>query len=632
MALSFTNLGSSATPDLDSNTDAASYVTSSWTPPTSGIILVWIVSGEGSGNARVNSVTGNSLTWKKVGEVGYGGDVPGRRITLFAAWATGATTGATTIDFGGVTQLFCTAMFMQVTGSFTVSDVLDAFPQGSSGFGNGVSGTFDMSNPSASSASRCAACFSHNVNEAVTARTNWTAADGFNGSGPVRGSQSQFRSDAYEATASASWTTSGLWGGLSVEINESGATTPPTGSGEIGGVFPETPGFMGPIVDGNGNLYTVTEFIPLLSGTDASSDARPAIRKSSDQGVTWIEVDGLNRPHYNDIESLWLEQDGTKVHVLWQRSLNQVFYSQFNTSDAVSNPDKWVVTDEIASPEPAAPANEQTCSIAQLSNGTIYAFYCTNDGTQDCIGYRTRTGLGSWSAESTIVVAGHELSAVITVVDASDEIHIFVTDHTAPALLYYTLPSGGSLSGSTTIASGTDVSSSAGDTALVVSVPQLTSSGVYVVWINNSSVLVGCEIVSGTPGSIQTVSDVAVDSNPGATTSAGPGAALAKNGSELHLIYVRESDEDLSRDEWTGAWGTDISIATGVTIYYVEGAIFTRGSNIIFGYIWGDGTDLQGTNNDPSVHYSEIVVGSVPPQVSTNEFIYVHRSGRGAGW
>lgn len=39
MAIAFVNDGASANPDINSSTDAAAYANSSWTPPTSGLIV-----------------------------------------------------------------------------------------------------------------------------------------------------------------------------------------------------------------------------------------------------------------------------------------------------------------------------------------------------------------------------------------------------------------------------------------------------------------------------------------------------------------------------------------------------------------------------------------------------------------
>lgn len=614
MALSFTNLGASAAPDFSNGTDAASFASSSWSPPTSGIILLFIYSGEASGNNRVASVIGNSLTWVEIANVGWGGDVPARRLTLYATWATGATTGATTIDFGGVTQLACTAMFAQVTGAFTVSDVRDAFPQGTSAYGNSTSGTMTMLNAAASSASRCIACFSHNANEALTQRASWTSLDQLGGTGPVRGSQTQARTDAYEDTASASWTTSTQWGGIAVEINENGATTASGGSGIVEGVIGESGNFMGPFIDGNGRLYGVVEVYVQDGTSDAASDARPSVRMSPDNGLTWIEVDGFHRPHYNDLETVSVVQNGTRLHMTWQRSGDgTVFYSSFNTSDAGTNPNRWEVVDEIAG-VPGTGPNEQAGTLVMLSNGTLYSFYNIG-GTNQGIGYRSRSG-GSWSAESTITVASKDLLQVAAVVDGSDVVHIFVVDHTTPALLYYTLTSG-VLAGPTTVASGSNVASAGTRVAPIVMPPVLTSLGAYVAWLNSSDIIKGCEIISGTPGSLETVSDAAALANAGTTQSGGPVAAIARNGSTTVVLYADAAAQDPYKDVRSGgSWGTDSLVTSGVTIYLLFGTIFTRGSDIVFGYFWGDGTDTRGPDGDPLPRYAEVVVATAAAATS----------------
>ena len=52
----------------------------------------------------------------------------------------------------------------------------------------------------------------------MTHRANWTEVDAFEGAGATRGGNSQYRDDAFETTASATWTTSDDWGGLAAEL------------------------------------------------------------------------------------------------------------------------------------------------------------------------------------------------------------------------------------------------------------------------------------------------------------------------------------------------------------------------------------------------------------------------------
>ena len=117
MAITFTNLGNSANPDITTTASASSYSNTSWTPPTSGLIILIVESKLGT-NPNVPTVTGNNLTWVNLGnsEFDFGAGAWRGRITLFAANASGSSTGATTISFGGQAQNRFDASFFLAEG------------------------------------------------------------------------------------------------------------------------------------------------------------------------------------------------------------------------------------------------------------------------------------------------------------------------------------------------------------------------------------------------------------------------------------------------------------------------------------------------------------------------------------
>ena len=148
MAIAFSNLGATATPDFDGSVSATSYATASWAPPASGLIVLWVFANREAATPITPTVSGNSLTWIKIKEFDTGGTT---KIILFAADATGSTTGATTVDFAGQTQRQCSAHFLEVTGSDVATGVFQTFaqsPTNSAGSGTGLSITLAAaSNP-----------------------------------------------------------------------------------------------------------------------------------------------------------------------------------------------------------------------------------------------------------------------------------------------------------------------------------------------------------------------------------------------------------------------------------------------------------------------------------------------------
>lgn len=186
--------------------------------------------GGRSGGPDTPTVSGNNLTWVQIGSTLAVGS--GRGLSLFAADASGSAAGVTTISFNANTQLGCMASFFHAAGVDLSGGVAAAFVQSPSNSGTGTSGTVTLA-PASHNNNRPIAAFLHLANEATVERANWTEADDLSGSGPIRGMNSQWRSDTFETTASASWATSSSWGGIAAELRA-----------EVGGgmmiIFPRT--------------------------------------------------------------------------------------------------------------------------------------------------------------------------------------------------------------------------------------------------------------------------------------------------------------------------------------------------------------------------------------------------------
>ena len=89
----------------------------------------------------------------------------------------------------------------------------------------------------------------------------------------------------------------------------------------------------------NGDLYFIME--------PAETDNVFMVIKSTDNGRTWREVDGANRPETNDLESVDARQVGDTIHILHQVT-SSTRYHAFRTSDHPTQPDTWAVRDEVA--------------------------------------------------------------------------------------------------------------------------------------------------------------------------------------------------------------------------------------------------------------------------------------------
>jgi hypothetical protein len=230
VTIAFSNLGTSANPDFNRNEDLSAYTNTSWTPPTSDLICVFVNSERsGAGTANQPTISGNSLTWTAIATATLGTNNGGSRVTLFGANASGSTAGTTTIDFASQTQTHCEASFFKATGVDLLGGVAAAFVQSPTNTGTATSGSVTLA-ASGNANNRPIAGFYHEANEAVTPRANWTELDDLADSGPGANLETQQRTDAFETTASATWTTSAKWIGVAAELKASNSLPLPSRS------------------------------------------------------------------------------------------------------------------------------------------------------------------------------------------------------------------------------------------------------------------------------------------------------------------------------------------------------------------------------------------------------------------
>jgi hypothetical protein len=390
------------------------------------------------------------------------------------------------------------------------------------------------------------------------------------------------------------------------------------GPAPIAGVYPETSNHIGPFVDGNGNLYTVTEI--------ANVPPRPAIRKSTDGGRTWSEVDGAHRPSVEDLESVSLVQDGTRIHMLHQRSGYRVYYNSFNTSDAPAGPDAWVVRNEELFAGSATP-RDQSVSLALRRNGDLVAFYVIGD-TQ--IAYRKRPAGGTWGPEAILDTAppGRMLTQVFAEAGTIDDtIHIAYKQHAttsgqASSILYRSLSPGDVLSPPLAVASNAISGSSAYKAMPNRGLAVLGADGgdrVHVAWRRLDERLVGAEITvtggAGTVGPEQAISDGATYQNPLNVLSNQVVAALAPDiaAGTLHALYADKATHDLWSDARAATWGADRELLDDADVMAVSANVFTHSAAHGGGKVLGMVLDQDtGIAEQGAVHYAELELPAAP--------------------
>jgi hypothetical protein len=213
------------------NVDRTSYTTASISPAANSLLLLFVDDSITADYAPLSVPTGLSLTWKSIGTRAWSVAPATRRSSAWIAQC-GASPGSGTItltenDMGSGTTSTGTAWaVIEIIGHHATQPVRQVQHPGTT-FTNqsgpsATSHTIDML-AAADSNSRAFAYFTHAANEATTFRTNWTELSDNAGTVPNMGFESQWRSDAFEATASASWTTSIRYMGFAVEIAEASA-------------------------------------------------------------------------------------------------------------------------------------------------------------------------------------------------------------------------------------------------------------------------------------------------------------------------------------------------------------------------------------------------------------------------
>jgi hypothetical protein len=215
MAITFTNLGVNANPDLDDNTDNTSYATASWTPPSSGLIILDVGTDQVAGFPGAPTVTGNSLTWTQIATVTFGSI---RRLSRYAANASGSTTGATTFSAFGGTQSGIRASFYVADGTDVDNGVVQTFIQSPTNTGTGSPASVTLSAAADANNRPCAATFNYTSNPTDQAPgASWTELDDLHNF-EQKSLLTQYRGDAFDTAASSTWTGTQGWAMIASEL------------------------------------------------------------------------------------------------------------------------------------------------------------------------------------------------------------------------------------------------------------------------------------------------------------------------------------------------------------------------------------------------------------------------------
>lgn len=226
MSIYFTNLGQTtdfpaSNPDIGSGANATSYSNSSWTPPTYGLIFVFVGSRDNDGGTNtIPTMSGNNLTWTNIASIDVSGS---RRLTLFGADAAGSTTGSTTVDFGATTQDSCMAMFAYAADADLSGGVAATFVQAPTNSGTSTTPNVTLS-AAGNSANRPIFAFAINPNATVTGSTpatGWLELDDVTfgtHDGTTVLIETQCKTDSFDTSAGATQSNNVAWSAIAAEI------------------------------------------------------------------------------------------------------------------------------------------------------------------------------------------------------------------------------------------------------------------------------------------------------------------------------------------------------------------------------------------------------------------------------
>jgi hypothetical protein len=347
-------------------------------------------------------------------------------------------------------------------------------------------------------------------------------------------------------------------------------TIPP---GHVGGTFVETPGRIGPWQARNGDLYFIME--------PAETDNVFMMIKSTDNGVTWREIDGANRPETDDLESVDARQVGDTIHIIHQVT-GSARYHAYHTSDHPNRPDTWGVRDELAA---AAPSVAQSATLAVRSDGSIVAFY-----TADTVHYNIRSSAGSWGKDRVLDPGIEPKTAgPRAVLGADDTVHLAYYGMNG-RIWYRRLLRDGTLTGRELLASGLGTTRAEYGAVLpLVFIPR--TSTVVVIYRQADGRLWerrGVDDGALTPA-VQVTDRVVIQD---AVDSQQPAADAALDGETVQVLFVEETSRAIFSTHDHGGWQPSVLRVEKILGSWIRGNVYTRPDGLkVYGYIYDAGSE-----------------------------------------
>lgn len=355
--------------------------------------------------------------------------------------------------------------------------------------------------------------------------------------------------------------------------------------GHVGGTFIETPGRIGPFQASNGDLYFIIE--------PTETDNMLMMIKSTDNGLSWQEVDGRGRPDRGDLEGFEAALSGHTIHMVHQQT-NRTWHHSFRTSDHTTHPDTWEIRDDRIARHDAPPT--QVASLAIRSDGSLVAVY----GGPRKLHYKIRSANGVWDENEGIVDPESDLilSDPQIVIGADDEVHFAYYGNNGTAWYRKILPDG-SLTEPQLLTSDMrpDPRAKSGSILPLVFIPETNT--LTVIYQHRSGYLWKSQITnSGQPSPPAQVSDRKVVYN--AVDSEQAGADAVANGNTVHVLLIEDGSGNVyhTNTNENGDWLPSALLVDDIKGSWVRGSVYMRSDRItVYGYVYDAGSGGGGGMN-----------------------------------
>ncbi len=340
--------------------------------------------------------------------------------------------------------------------------------------------------------------------------------------------------------------------------------------GHLGGTFIESPARIGPYQNDSGDLFFFME--------PTETDNRFMAVKSDDDGLTWREVSGTNRPAVGDLEGVASARTGNTIHLLHQIS-EEVLYHAFRIGEG----ETWLVDSQrIATP---AEPPTQFAALSARSDGSLVAMYAGDRR----LFLQIRTATGHWEDPIEIdAEIAPDLSGPVVETLANDVVAIAYTAHDGRGFVRHLLADN-SLTPRSLLS--TNLGSAEIENGAILPIAALGPDAAIIYREQNGLLYERRLFASGNLSEPVLVSGVPVVT--GAVDSDQVGADLISHNGSLHLLFINESTRSINytTSSRAGDWSDPEVIISGIEGSWVRGAIVSNSEGQpVYGFVYDAGS------------------------------------------